>query len=125
MGTEDRTTEGTAERWTRKGKEIFSKEALDKMRSPEKLDTVLPITSPVSWMGLIAVAAMLFAVVLWSIARLPVSPVRIVGLPWPAIAARRLFDAMYMASFPGHSMSMVGELSTPISTEPATIALWS
>ena len=37
------------------------------MRSPEKLDTVLPITSPISWMGLIAVAVMMVAVVLWSI----------------------------------------------------------
>ena len=50
-----------------KDKSIFSQEALDKMRSPEKLDTVLPITAPISWMGLIAVAVMLFAVVLWSI----------------------------------------------------------
>ena len=58
---------GAAARYGEKNSGIFSQEALDKMRSPEKLDTVLPITSPVSWMGLIAVAAMLFAVVLWSI----------------------------------------------------------
>ena len=58
---------GAAARYNKKDSGIFSQEALDKMRSPEKLDTVLPITSPVSWMGLIAVAAMLFAVVLWSI----------------------------------------------------------
>ena len=58
---------GAAARYGKKNSGIFSQEALDKMRSPEKLDTVLPITSPVSWMGLIAVAAMLFAVVLWSI----------------------------------------------------------
>jgi hypothetical protein len=57
---------GAAERYA-KDKNIFSQEALDKMRSPEKLDTVLPITAPISWMGLIAVAVMLFAVVLWSI----------------------------------------------------------
>ncbi len=57
---------GAAERYA-KDKTIFSQEALDKMRSPEKLDTVLPITAPISWMGLIAVAVMLFAVVLWSI----------------------------------------------------------
>ncbi len=56
-----------AERYGKKNNGIFSQEALDKMRSPEKLDTVLPITSPVSWMGLIAVASMLFAIVLWSI----------------------------------------------------------
>jgi len=47
--------------------QIFSQEALDKLRSPEKLDTMLPITTPLSWMGLIAVLVLLFAVVLWSI----------------------------------------------------------
>lgn len=47
--------------------QIFSQEALDKLRSPEKLDTMLPITTPVSWIGLIAVLVLLFAVVLWSI----------------------------------------------------------
>ncbi len=47
--------------------QIFSQEALDKLRSPEKLDTMLPITTPVSWIALIAVLVLLFAVVLWSI----------------------------------------------------------
>ncbi len=51
----------------KKKSEIFSKEALDKLRSPEKLDTVLPITSPIGWMGLAAVALMMVAVVIWSI----------------------------------------------------------
>ncbi len=46
---------------------IFSKEALDKLRSPEKLDTVLPITTPIGWMGLAGVAVMMVAVVIWSI----------------------------------------------------------
>ncbi|MBR2773461.1 MAG: hypothetical protein IKD73_00545 [Selenomonadaceae bacterium] len=47
--------------------QIFSQEALDKLRSPEKLDTMLPITTPVSWMALISILVLLFAVVLWSI----------------------------------------------------------
>lgn len=47
--------------------QIFSQEALDKLRSPEKLDTMLPITTTVSWMALIAVLVLLFSVVLWSI----------------------------------------------------------
>ena len=46
---------------------IFSQEALDKLRSPEKLDTMLPITTPITWMALIAVLILLFSVVLWSI----------------------------------------------------------
>ena len=40
--------------------QIFSQEALDKLRSPEKLDTMLPITTPVSWPALIAVLVLLF-----------------------------------------------------------------
>ena len=47
--------------------QIFSQEALDKLRSPEKLDTIMPITTPISWMGLISVLVMMIAVVLWSI----------------------------------------------------------
>ena len=47
--------------------QIFSQEALDKLRSPEKLDMMLPITTPISWMALVAVLMLLFSVVLWSI----------------------------------------------------------
>ena len=47
--------------------QIFSQEALDKLRSPEKLDTMLPITTPISWIALIAILVLLFSVVLWSI----------------------------------------------------------
>ena len=47
--------------------QIFSKEALDKLRSPEKLDTMLPITTPITWMALVAILVLLFSVVLWSI----------------------------------------------------------
>lgn len=56
-----------ASRWNQKGNEIFSKEALDKMRSPEKLDMTMSITTPIGWMGLISVAVMMLAVVIWSI----------------------------------------------------------
>ena len=47
--------------------QIFSQEALDKLRSPEKLDTMLPITTPITWMALISILVLLFSVVLWSI----------------------------------------------------------
>ena len=46
---------------------IFSQEALDKLRSPEKLDTMLPITTPITWMALVSMLVLLFSVVLWSI----------------------------------------------------------
>ena len=57
----------SGQRWDRKGNEIFSKEALDKMRSPEKLDTTMSITTPIGWMGLVAVAVMVLAIVVWSV----------------------------------------------------------
>ena len=63
---EDKKPAGAA-RWNQKGNEIFSKEALDKMRSPEKLDMTMSITTPIGWMGLISVAVMLLSVVIWSI----------------------------------------------------------
>lgn len=46
---------------------LFSREALDKLRSPEKLDNLLHITNPISWMGLIAVLLILLSVFLWSV----------------------------------------------------------
>ena len=47
--------------------EIFSREALNKLRSPEKLDTMFAITTPVSWIGLAAIGILLFSILLWSI----------------------------------------------------------
>lgn len=52
---------------TDEGGKIFSRAALDKLRSPEKIDTLLPITTPLTWMGLAAIVLLLFSVVLWSI----------------------------------------------------------
>ena len=47
--------------------EIFNREALNKLRSPEKLDTMFAITTPVSWIGLAAIGILLFSILLWSI----------------------------------------------------------
>ena len=46
---------------------IFNPKALEKLRSPDKLDSMIRITGPVGWMGLAAVALLCFAIVLWSI----------------------------------------------------------
>ena len=46
---------------------IFSKEALEKLRSPDRLDLMMPITKPVHWMIIAAVGVFLFSVILWSI----------------------------------------------------------
>jgi len=50
-----------------RNQKIFSKSALDKLRSPEQLDTMIRITSPVGWMALVSVLVLCFAIMLWSI----------------------------------------------------------
>lgn len=49
------------------GKKFFSRAALDKLRSPEKIDALLPITTPLSWMALSAVILLLLSIILWSV----------------------------------------------------------
>ena len=46
---------------------IFSSAALDKLRSPEKLDTLLAITTPIYWMALAAICLLMFSIILWSV----------------------------------------------------------
>lgn len=46
---------------------LFSREALEKLHSPEQLDSLLPITTPINWMALVAVAVLIFSVILWSL----------------------------------------------------------
>ncbi len=67
MTAQENGTPSAQERREGSRNQLFSKEALDKMRSPEKLDTMILITSPISWMGLIAVAVTVVSIVIWSI----------------------------------------------------------
>ena len=46
---------------------IFNPKALEKLRSPDKLDSMIRITGPVGWMRLATVALLCFAIVLWSV----------------------------------------------------------
>ncbi len=46
---------------------LFSREALDKLRSPEKLNTLIPVTNPIAWVGLVALCVLMFSIVLWSV----------------------------------------------------------
>lgn len=59
---------------------LFSKEAMDKLRSPEKLDTLLEVTNPVGWMALAAMLVMVFSVLIWSIFGAMVVKVEGVGI---------------------------------------------
>ena len=47
--------------------QLFSKEALDKLRSPERLDKLLSVTNPISWMLLTAILIFIISIVIWSI----------------------------------------------------------
>lgn len=47
--------------------EIFNRDALDKLRSPEKLDTMFPITTPVNWVALAALGVLVASILVWSI----------------------------------------------------------
>ena len=46
---------------------LFNRDALDKLRSPDRLDQMVSVTSPVNWMLLLAVGVFLVAVLVWSI----------------------------------------------------------
>lgn len=48
-------------------RELYSKDALNKLRSPERLDSMFTVVSPLSWISLSAVGILLIAVVVWSI----------------------------------------------------------
>lgn len=61
-------------------RELFSKEALKKLRSPERLDTLLEVTTPVGWMALAAMCIMVFSIFMWSVFGAFVEKVEGVGI---------------------------------------------
>jgi HlyD family secretion protein len=46
---------------------LFRKAALDKLASPERLDVLMRVTSPMGWLALTAVGGILIGVIVWSI----------------------------------------------------------
>ena len=46
-------------------KELFRKKAIDKISSPEQLDTLIKVTSPANWLMLLAFAIVIVVAVLW------------------------------------------------------------
>src|SRR5207253_2960860 len=46
---------------------LFRKSALDKFASPERLDILMQVTSPQSWLALLALCGVLVTVVVWSV----------------------------------------------------------
>lgn len=48
-------------------KELFRKRAIERLSSPEQLDTIMQITSPAGWVALIGIFVIISAVIVWSI----------------------------------------------------------
>jgi multidrug efflux pump subunit AcrA (membrane-fusion protein) len=61
-------------------KDTFSKEALDRLRSPEHLDFLLTVTQPVAWMSLFALFLLTGAIVVWGVFGVISESVEAVGM---------------------------------------------
>jgi multidrug efflux pump subunit AcrA (membrane-fusion protein) len=61
-------------------KEIFSEEALSRLRSPEQLDSLFRVTQPVTWMALVMLCILAASIVLWSVYGVMSESVNAVGL---------------------------------------------
>jgi HlyD family secretion protein len=46
---------------------LFRKAALDKATSPEQLDLVMQVTSPMGWLAMATIAAIIFMIAIWSV----------------------------------------------------------
>ena len=76
---------------------VFRKVALDRLSSPDQLDRLITLTSPIGWLAASAVAALLAAIIGWSI--LGSVPTRVPGSGIFVTRGGQVFDAM--ASAPG------------------------
>ena len=61
-------------------KEIFSAEALSRLRSPEQLDSLFRVTQPVTWMALAMLCVLAVSVALWSVYGVLSESVNAVGM---------------------------------------------
>lgn len=66
--------------FSREAKELFSKESLEKVSSPERLDTLLEVTTPIGWMALTAMCIMVFSILMWAVFGALVEKVEGVGI---------------------------------------------
>jgi multidrug efflux pump subunit AcrA (membrane-fusion protein) len=60
--------------------ELFSEEALSRLRSPEQLDSLFRVTQPVTWMALAMICVLGASIVLWSIYGVMSDSVNAVGM---------------------------------------------
>jgi HlyD family secretion protein len=75
---------------------IFRQAALDRLSSPDQLDRLVTLTSPMGWAALVALLALLAAIVAWSI--FGTVPTRVQGAGILVTRGGQVFDAMAPAA---------------------------
>jgi HlyD family secretion protein len=85
---------------------IYRREALDRLSSPERLDRLITLTSPIGWATLSAIAALLAAVVAWGI--FGSIPTRVQGVGILVTRGGQIFDAMASGSGTLASVAAMG-----------------
>src|ERR1700722_1326576 len=85
---------------------IFRKVALDRLSSPEQLDRVITITSPIGWAALGAIAVLSLAIIAWGI--LGIVPTRVEGAGILVSRGGQVFDAMAPVTGIVASVSAIG-----------------
>jgi HlyD family secretion protein len=87
---------------------IFRKAALERLSSPEQLDRLVTLTSPVGWLALLALALLLAGAAAWSV--VGTIPTRVEGAGILVAQGGQVFDAM--SPSPGRIASVA-----PVGTE--------
>ena len=71
---------------------VFRQVALDRLASPEQLDQLITLTSPIGWAALVAIAVLLSTIVVWGI--FGEVPTRVQGAGILVARGGQVFDAM-------------------------------
>lgn len=85
---------------------MFRKVALDRLSSPEQLDRLITLTSPIGWTALVAVVALLSAIAAWAI--FGSVPTRVNGAGILVAKGGQVFDAMAPAAGSLASVAAIG-----------------
>jgi HlyD family secretion protein len=85
---------------------IFRKVALERLSSPEQLDRLITLTSPIGWAALAAIAVLSLAIIAWGI--FGVVPTRVEGSGILVSRGGQVFDAMAPAAGGLASVAAVG-----------------
>ena len=86
--------------------EIFRRVALDRLSSPEQLDRLVTLTSPIGWAAVATLATLIVAVVAWGV--LGSIPTRASGAGIIVSRAGQVFDAMAPAAGTLISVAAIG-----------------